>query len=172
MKLLATKNLAILNLLESNLLLFNLWDDFRIHSSTHKSTSKAHLNLNISPSKSLHKTWFNKDSTNVQPFGLISLSSMSRMTFNDLIQIHESNLQPNESTSKAMLNPQVYFQRQLASMGKLEPGEQTVVKIQPLWNQLVCLQLWNDIQCQSSNPLSTSKAIFNPIKVLSETVNF
>ena len=57
-----------------------------------------------------------------------SLSSTSGMT-------SIANFQPNESTSKAIFSPTKVFQRQLASMGKLEPCEHNVAKIQPsLWD--------------------------------------
>ena len=63
---------------------------------------------------------------------LINMSSTSLVT--------DANLQPMRVLPKPSSTPLKYFQRQLASMGKLEPGEQTPVKIQLLWNQLASLQ--------------------------------
>ena len=63
---------------------------------------------------------------------LINMSSTSLVT--------DANLQPMRVLPKPSSTPLKYFQRQLASMSKLEPGEQTPAKIQLLWNQLASPQ--------------------------------
>ena len=50
--------------------------------------------------------------------------------------VTDASLQPMRVLPKPSLTPLMYFQRQLASMSKIEPGEQTAAKIQPLFNQL------------------------------------
>ena len=83
----------------------------------------------------------------------ISFSSTSGMT-------STANLQPNEGTSKAIFSPTKVFQRQLASIGKLEPCEHTKATIQIIWNQLASL-----------NPLGwLPLAIFKPMRILSKHI--
>ena len=62
----------------------------------------------------------------------INMSSTSLVT--------DASLQPMRVLPKPSLTPLMYFQRQLASMSKIEPGEQTAAKIQLIWNRLSFLQ--------------------------------
>ena len=67
--------------------------------------------------------------------------------------VTDANLQPMRVLPKPSSTPLKYFQRQLASMGKLEPGEQTAANIQLLWIQLVSIQPMGWLPMPISNPL-------------------
>ena len=54
--------------------------------------------------------------------------------------ISKPNFQPLESNSKANSTLKNYFERQLASIGKIELSEHAEGKIQPTSNQLNSLQ--------------------------------
>ena len=87
-----------------------------------------------------------QDPTFIQPIRLSStLGTTSKPIFN-----------PLRVLPKPFSTPLKYFQRQLASLGKVEHWEQTTANIQLLWNQLASLQ-----------PLGwLPMPIFNPLRVL------
>ena len=82
-----------------------------------------------------------------------------------------ANLQPNESTSKAIFNPIKYFQKQLIFMGKLESCKHTEAKIQLLLNQFTSLHYLGRPPILFLNPWYTFKAQLQPNKCTTKGLN-
>ena len=81
--------------------------------------------------------------------------------------ISKPNLEPLESTSKAIFNPIKVLEIHLVSMHKVKPCKNTADKIQLLWNQLASLQPLGWLPMLILKPMRIlSKPIFNQKRVL------
>ena len=104
-----------------------------------------------------------QDPTFIKPFSLSKTSGITSI----------ATLQPNESTSKAIFNPNKVLSKTVGFYGQTRPLRENCSQDQTLMEPI---SLYSTSGMNSNDNLqpgeSTSKAISNPIKVLSKTVSF